>query len=176
MRVNASGHAIRCRPSAVVRHDRATWARWGAVAERAWRWGAMDVHVRVASPPGRLVPAGAGPEVYAAVLSGGALLAATRRRRARPLLRALLVLPCALVLDWPPRAPLLAGASGAALRLIFAVASFAEALRVKRPGPVLLGLAPVDRRCAARRTAVTLAGLMLTVPWVTRAPRAPRQG
>jgi hypothetical protein len=117
--------------------------------------------------------------VYAAVLSGGALLAATRRRRGRPLLRALLVLPCALVLDWRPRAPLVAGASGAALRLIFAVASFAEALRVKRPGFVLLGLAPVDRRCAARRaqrrTAVTLAGLMLTVPWVTRARRAPRQ-
>jgi hypothetical protein len=180
LRVNASGYAILCRPSAVVRHDRGTWARWGAVAERAWRWGAMDVHVRAASPPGRLVPAGAGAEVYAAVLSGAALFAAARHRRARPLLRALLVLPCALVLDEPPCAPLVPAVPGAALRLTFALAGLAEALRVRRPGVVLLGLAPVDRPCAARRarrrTALTLAGLMLTLPWVSRAPRASRPG
>jgi Glycosyltransferase like family 2 len=180
MRVNASGYAILCRPSAVVRHDRGTWARWGAVAERAWRWGAMDVHVRMASAPGRLVPAGAGPEVYAAVLCCGTLLAAARHRSARPLLRALLVLPCVLVLNEPPRPPLVARVSGAALRRIFAVAALAEALRVRRPGVALRGLAPVDRplavRIARRRTAVTIAALMLTLPWVSRAPRAPRRG
>jgi hypothetical protein len=180
LRVNASGNAILCRPAAVIRHDRATWARWAAVAERAWRWGAMDIHVRAALAPGRLTPSGAGPEVYVAILSAGALLAAARCRGARPLLRALLVLPCALVMDEPPRAPLSAGVPGAALRLTFALAALAEALRVKRPGVALLGLAPVDRRSAARRarrrTAMTLAGLMLTLPWVSHAPRASLRG
>jgi hypothetical protein len=179
MRVNASGYAILCRPSVVVRHDCGR-GRWGVAAERAWRWGAMGVHVPMASPPGRLVPAGAGPEVYVAVLSGGALLAAARRRRARPLLRLLLVLPCPLVRNEPPRPPLVARVSGAASRLVFAVTALAEALRVERPGVALRGLAPVDRPCAARigrrRTSVTPAALMLTLPWVSRAPRAPRQG
>ena len=180
MRVNASGYAILCRPSAAVRHSRGTWSRWGAVTERAWRWGAMDVHVRIALPRSRLVPAGAGPDVYAAVLICGAILAAIRRRQARPLLRSLLALPCALVLDEPPRAPVVARASGAALRLTFAVGALAEAVRVKRPGLAFLGLAPVDcavaARRARRRTTVTLAGLMCTLPWVMRAPRvSPRE-
>jgi hypothetical protein len=140
----------------------------------------MDVHVRIALPRSRLVPAGAGPDVYAAVLIGGALLAAIRRRQARPLQRALLALPCALVLDEPPRAPVVARASGAALRLTFAVGALAEAVRVKRPGLAFLGLAPVDRAVAARRarrrTTVTVAGLMCTLPWVMRAPRvSPRE-
>jgi hypothetical protein len=178
MRVNASGYAILCRPSVVVRHE-CGLGRWGVAAERGWRWGAMDVHVPMASPLGRLVPAGAGPEVYVAVLSAGALLAAARRRRARPLLRSLLVLPCPLVRN-EPRPPLVARVPGAALRLVLAVAALAEALRVERPGVALRGLAPVDRPCAGRiprrRTSVTPAALMLTLPWVSRAPRAPRQG
>ena len=51
LRVNAAGRAIVSRPGAVVHHDRSTWSTWGAVFERARRWGAVDIHVRAAVAP-----------------------------------------------------------------------------------------------------------------------------
>jgi hypothetical protein len=164
--------------------------RRGAARLRPWALGrgrrasmALGRHGRPRAHGVATWPTGSGgrrPGGVRGVLSGGALLAAARRRRARPLLRSLLVLPCPLVRNEPPRPPLVARVSGAALRLVFAVVALAEALRVERPGVALRGLAPVDRPCAAgiarRRTSVTPAALMLTLPWVSRAPRAPRQG
>jgi len=172
MRINAGGHAILCRPEAVVEHSRATWARWAAVLERAWRWGAMDLYVRAALPASRRRPAGAGPELVLVAGAAAAIAQAVRARRLAPLLRLPLVLAAALLCQWRPRRPLLDGLAGEALQLLFACGATAEAVRRGRPMLAFAGLHPVDRRAAvarARRRSATTAGALLVVLALVRA-------
>ena len=164
MRINAGGHAILCRPEAVVEHSRATWARWAAVLERAWRWGAMDLHVRAALPASRRRPAGAGPELVLVAGVAAVVAQAVRARRLTALLRLAPVAGTALLCQWRPRRPLLDGLAGDALQLLFACGATAEAVRRGRPALAFAGLHPVDRgaavRRARRRSATTAAGLL----------------
>jgi len=74
-RINNAGYAIVSRPDAVVSHSTSTWADWGAVVERAWRWGRMDIHVRLAEPPEHLQWIGPMPLQTAVVALPLALLA-----------------------------------------------------------------------------------------------------
>lgn len=60
-RINSSGFAIVARPQAVVYHTTETWAKWKNVTERAWRWGRMDIPVRLAEPASNLKWAGPSP-------------------------------------------------------------------------------------------------------------------
>ena len=174
LRVTGSGRAILCRPGAVVAHDRATWARWGAVGERARRWGAMDVHVRAAMAAARLVPTGPGPAALLAVATALAATRAARLRRPRAMARAALAVPAALALAAPERGAAGARAGGAALRVVFDLGTLAEAIRIGRPGLAFVALHPPDRpaarRRAMRRTAVATALLVALKPLL--APRA----
>jgi hypothetical protein len=175
MRINAAGQAILCRPDAVVEHSRATWARWAAVLERAWRWGAMDLHVRAALPASRRRPAGAGPELVIAAGAAAVIAQALRTRRVAPLLRLPAVAATALLCQWRPRRPLFDGLAGEALQLLFACGATVEALRRGRPALAFTGLHPVDRRAARqrarRRSATTAAGLLVALALVRDAGR-----
>lgn len=53
-RINNAGYAIVSRPQAIVNHNTSTWNRWSTVVERAWRWGRMDILVRMMEPPANL--------------------------------------------------------------------------------------------------------------------------
>ena len=181
LRVNAAGRAIVSRPGAVVHHDRSTWSTWGAVFERARRWGAVDIHVRAAVAPERLRPRGAGPEI---VVAAGAVLAiagAARRRRLTPLARLPVALAMALLSDGQSRRPVRDAAAAEALRLVFALSALAEATRRGRPGLACAGLHPIDRHVAAvearRRTAVTAAAVLaLAIDWPHVVSGCPRAG
>jgi hypothetical protein len=172
LRVNGTGAAILCRPAAVVTHSRSTWARWPAVLERAWRWGAMDVHVRAAVPPIRRRPGGAGPGVLVATAAAAGAAGAARRRSARPLATGALAVPLALLAEGPPRGPLGTALAGRLLRLLFDVAAVAEAIRVGRPPLAVAALHPVERTAARRRardrTAATAGALVAVLPLILR--------
>ena len=161
--------------------DRSTWSTWGAVFERARRWGAVDIHVRAAVAPERLRPRGAGPEI---VVAAGAVLAiagAARRRRLTPLARLPVALAMALLSDGQSRRPVRDAAAAEALRLVFALSALAEATRRGRPGLACAGLHPIDRHVAAvearRRTAVTAAAVLaLAIDWPHVVSGCPRAG
>ena len=172
LRVNGTGAAILCRPGAVVTHSRSTWARWPAVLERAWRWGAMDVHVRAAVPASRRRPGGGGPGVLVAVAVAAGAVAAARRRSARPLARGALAVPLALLCEGPPHGPPGTALAGRGLRLLFDVAAVAEAVRIRRPALALAALHPTEpgaaRRRALERSATTAGALLALLPLVLR--------
>lgn len=181
LRVNAAGHAILSRPGAVVHHDRSTWSTWGAVVERARRWGAVDIHVRAAVAPERLRPRGAGPEIVVAVGAVLAIAQAVQRRRLAPLARVPVALAMALVSDWESRRPVRDAVAGEALRLVFALSGLVEAMRRGRLDLAFAGLHPIDRRVAAvrarRRTAVTTAAVLaLAIDWPHVVSGCPRAG
>jgi hypothetical protein len=163
LRVNATRGAILCHPAAAVTHSRSTWARWPAVLERAWRWGAMDAHVRAAVPASRRRPGGAGPALLVAVAALTAVAEAARLRAPRPLARAAIALPLALLVDGRPARPVATGLAGRALQLVFDLAALGESIRIGRPALAFAALHPPDphaaRRRARRRSAATTAGL-----------------
>jgi Glycosyl transferase family 2 len=173
LRVNGAGAAIMCRPGAVVTHNRSTWARWPAVLERAWRWGAMDVHVRAALPPTRRRPGGVGPGVLVLAATAAGAAGAARRRSARPLATAALAVPLALLAEGPPRGPLGPAVAGRFLRLLFDLAAVAEAIRLGRPALAAAALHPTERAAARQRardrTATTAGALAALLPFVLRA-------
>jgi len=74
--------------------------------------------------------------------------------------------PAALALAMPDRGAAPDRAGGAALRVLFDVATVAEAARTGRPGLAFAALHPADRaaarRRAARRTAIA-AGLLVAL-------------
>jgi GT2 family glycosyltransferase len=172
LRVNGAGAAILCRPAAVVTHSRSTWARWPAVLERAWRWGAMDVHVRAAVPPDRRRPGGAGPGVLGLAATAAGAATAVRERSPRPLATAAVAVPLALLAEGPPRGPLVTAYAGRLLRLVFDLAAVAEAIRIGRPPLAVAALHPTDhaaaRRRARDRTAATAGALAALLPLVLR--------
>lgn len=45
VRINEAGYRIKMNPNAIVFHTRETWSRWGALIERAFRWGRADFHI-----------------------------------------------------------------------------------------------------------------------------------
>ena len=173
LRVNGAGAAILCRPGAVVTHSRSTWARWPAVLERAWRWGAMDVHVRAAVPARRRRPGGGGPGVLVVAAVAAGAVAAARRRSARPLARAGLAVPLALLSEGVPHGPAGTALAGRGLRLAFDLASVAEAIRIGRPRLAVAALHPTEpwaaRRRARDRSATTAGALLALLPLVLRA-------
>jgi len=177
LRVNGAGAAILCRPGAVVTHSRSTWARWPAVLERAWRWGAMDVHVRAAVPASRRRPGGGGPGVLVVAAVAAGAVAAARRRSVRPLGRGALAVPLALLSEGVPRRPAGTALAGRGLRLLFDLAAVAEAIRIGRPRLAVAALHPTEpgaaRRRARNRSATTAGGLVALLPIVLRA--APRR-
>jgi GT2 family glycosyltransferase len=164
LRVNAAGRAIVCRPTAAVRHSRTTWSSWRALLERAWRWGAMDIHVRATVHPDRRRPAGAGPEFILFAGTTVALSRAIRHRSIHPLRGVPIAAAAALACELGRRPPLARTLAGAVLRLVFASAAITEALRQGRPKLAFVALSPVDRdaarRRARRRTATTIAALL----------------
>jgi hypothetical protein len=171
LRVNAAGYAILSRPAAVVHHDRATWSRWRAVVERAWRWGAMDIHVRAAVPPDRLRPAGAGPELVIVAGTALAIGRAIRGGNVRSLGGVPVAAAAALLCESPWRRPVHIAAAGDALRLLFGLGAVTESLRRARPVLAVQGLHPVDRTTAqrrARRRTLRTAGALLTSVLVAR--------
>ena len=173
LRVNGAGAAILCRPGAVVTHSRSTWARCPAVLERAWRWGAMDVHVRAAVPARRRRPGGGGPGVLVVAAVAAGAVAAARRRSARPLARAGLAVPLALLSEGVPHGPAGTALAGRGLRLAFDLASVAEAIRIGRPRLAVAALHPTEpgaaRRRARDRSATTAGALLALLPLVLRA-------
>ncbi len=173
LRVNGAGAAILCRPGAVVTHSRSTWARWPAVLERAWRWGAMDVHVRAAVPASRRRPGGGGPGVLVAAAAAAGAVAAARRRSARPLARGALAVPLALLSEGAPHGPAGTALAGRGLRLLFDLAAVAEAIRIGRPRLAVAALHPTEpgaaRRRARDRSATTAGALLALLPLVVRA-------
>jgi glycosyl transferase family 2 len=175
LRVNGTGAAILCRPGAVVTHSRSTWARWPAVLERAWRWGAMDVHVRAAAAPARRMPGGAGPGVLIAAASAAAAVGSARRRSLRPPALGALAVPLALLSDGPPRGPLGTALAGRGLQVLFDLAAVAEAIRIGRPRLAVAALHPTDpgaaRRRARDRSAATVGALIALLPLMFRARR-----
>jgi hypothetical protein len=165
LRTNAAGHAIVSRPTAVVHHDRSTWSTWRAVFERARRWGAVDIHVRAAVARDRLRPRGAGPEIVLAIGGVLAIGRAARGRRLAALARLPVAVIAASLFDGQARRPVRDALAGDALRLVFASAGLAEALRCRRVDLAFAGLHPIDRDVAVaiarRRTAVTAALLLV---------------
>jgi hypothetical protein len=160
LRVNAAGHGIVCRSAAVVHHDRATWSTWGPLLERAWRWGAMDIHIRASIARHQRRPAGAGPELILLAGTAHAFTRAIRRRSTASLRNVPTATAVALACEWRPGLP----PAAAALRLVFASGALAESLRRHRPELAFIGLHPFDRdaarRRARRRTAITAAGAL----------------
>jgi hypothetical protein len=101
--------------------------------------------------------------VLVAVAALAAVAEAARLRAPRPLARAAIALPLAVLGEGAPTPPVATGLAGRALQLVFDVAALAESIRIGRPALAFAALHPPDphsaRRRARRRSATTAAAI-----------------